>query len=259
MRLPLDDLWSVFGRWTWLEGKMEGSSHIDSIATKNIAPVWLGAGFQVSGYERATSASGTWNLHYNLAQAAVSRNFFSSAYLLFNVQSGLQGAWINQQMRADYSGGTIVRTPTYFKGKNNFRALGLFAAGNLSYYVSKSWKLIGGVLGSVNFGRYQLEQQVLAAIDDGVFSLPYSLHDVLKQTERRTRFAYEAHLGIEWGARVADWLQLAVSAQYDLIEWVDMNQLRRFTFANSQEDRYFYSMNGNLGFQGVSLSIRGDY
>lgn len=254
MRLPVDE-WYAYAKWTRIVGDMSSSTSIPSLNTGNLAPIWLGAGSTQSGYERALEASATWNLHYNVADLAVVRSYFSSAQLSVSVHSGLQGASINQQFRADYSGGTITTLPTYFKGKNNFQAIGLFGECDMGWYIAKNWKLMGGFSGSVNFGRYKLQQQVLAAITDSISSLPYSLHDILNQKEYRTRFAYEANLGIEWNHFFGGGWGISLNAMYHLVEWLDLNQLRRFTFANGAEDRYFFSTNGNLSFQGISASV----
>ena len=254
---PFDN-WDVYARWTQLVGTMNNSSSIDSLDNANIAPIWLGAGYQ-TGYNPVLQSSATWNLHYNVVNFACKRTYFSSSQLALSVHSGVQGAWINQQFQANYAGGTVVNNPTYFKGKNNFQAVGLFSTFGMSWLVSNQWKILGRFQGSLNFGKYKLEQQDLSAVFDRASSLSYSVHDVLDQRSYRTRFAYEAGLGAEWECAWKKQSKLAFQVMYDLSEWIHLNQLRRFTFVNSSNSRYFYSANGNLGFQGFSFATRFDY
>lgn len=254
---PLDH-WSTYAKWTRIAGNMSGSTHIDSIETANIAPIWLGAGYHFSGEERVLSASGRWNLHYNTVSLALKKEYFSSPRLLIGAHAGLQGAWINQQFRANYSGGTLTTGPTFFKGKNNFQAAGIFSEFDMQWFMSKHWKLLSRVQGSLNFGKYRLSQRVMSEINDGSVVLTNSLHNAMQQNLYRTRFAYEAGLGVEFEWAFKKTI-LAVRTMYDLVEWMHLNQLKRFTYSDSRSNRYFFSTNGNLGFQGVSLAVRLDY
>lgn len=254
---PFDD-WDMYARWIWLSGEMSSSTNINSLTTANIAPIWLGAGFQ-TGYAPVLASSATWNLHYNVVNLACKRAYFSSPRLGLSIHSGLQGASIRQQFQANYSGGSVVNDPTYFRGENNFQAIGLFSAFGMSWILSDQWKLLGKFQGSLNFGKYNLSQKNVSAIFDLSGSAPYGLHDNLQQTCYRTRFAYEAELGAEWEWTWKNKTKLALQLMYNLSEWLHLNQLRKFTFVNSSNSRYFYSANGNLGFQGFSFATRVDY
>ena len=180
--LPLDD-WIIYAKWTGLSGEMSGSTHINSVDTKNIAPIWLGAGYHFSGYERVLNAKGKWHLNYNVVDLGLMKRSFSSARLILGAHAGLQGAWINQQFLATYSGGTLAFSPTYFKGKNHFQAVGLFSAFDMAWCLARQWKILSRFQGSINFGRYNLSQQIRAEINDDFVVFPNDLRGVLHQIE----------------------------------------------------------------------------
>ena len=46
--LPIDD-WSVFARWTWFDENASGNTSITSLATENIAALWLALNFFKTG------------------------------------------------------------------------------------------------------------------------------------------------------------------------------------------------------------------
>lgn len=253
------DSWDLYARWTRVCNHSSDTAEVSDLTAQNLAPIWLGAGY-AKGYESVLRSSSSWNLLYNVLDVACMRAYFSSSRLAISVHAGLQGAWINQQFYVRYSEGTVTQNPTYFKGKNDFQSAGLFSACGMSWYLSKEWKILSRFQGAINFGRYKLQQQVLAAVVDGSSSVPYSLHDVLSEVMHRSRFSYEVGLGVEWaGPWKNDNCTLKLRAMYDLSQWVHLNQLRRFTFVNSANDRYFYSSNGDLGFQGISVAVQVDY
>lgn len=258
MRLPLDG-WDLYGKWTRLVGDMSGSSSISTTATENIAPIWLGAGYKFSGYEKVLQASASWDLHYNTVNLALMKSYFSSKRLLLALHTGLQGAWIDQEFQALYRGGTLLLGPASFNAKNNFRSAGLFSALDMGWYLSKHWKILSRFQGSVNFGWYQISQATQGEINDETVLFPDRLRNGIDQSEKRTRFAYEAGLGIEWEYAFRHKQRVALRAMYDLVEWVHLNQMRRFTYSDTLEDRYFFSTNGSLGFQGISLAAKFDF
>ena len=67
---------------------------------------------------------------------------------------------------------------------------------------------------------------------------------------------------MEWStflSRCKDERKLAFSVMYELSEWLHINQLRRFAYSDYASIANFMSMEGTLGFQGISITGRFDY
>ncbi len=255
-KLPIDD-WRVFARWTRLNEDAEGHATAQSITTQTLAAIWLGAEFFSEGYLRARDAKAKWNLHYNVVDAGIGRTFNWGSRLQLTPQTGIRGFWVNQRFSVNYAGGDLT-APANFKGINNFDGAGIFGQINSQWFFARQWAVVAEFLGSVNFGRLRLAQQTLSQIQlTSVFPLRNVIHEVIY----RTRFAYQAAVGLEWSTYLGACSdkKIGFSVLYELSEWIHMNQLRRFVYSDFAAVANFIPLEGDLGFQGISITGRFDY
>ncbi len=256
-RLPLDD-WDLFLRWTRIHTHANDSVSINSLANQNIAAIWLEAEFVLLGYLRARSAEGKWNLSYNTLDLALGRSFYSSGHLMFTPNVGIRGFWINQLFSANYSGGDLT-LPAQFKGKNDFDGAGIFGELGMKWQFLERWSLVGDFLGSFNFGRLKVGQRVVSQIQS--FPPEMIRRDVLQQKTHPLEFCYQGAIGVQWEKffRSCYEKKVTLCILYELVEWLHINQLRRFFYSDFGSITNYFPMDGNLGFQGISARLKVDF
>jgi len=108
---PGHDGWDISAKYTWYHSDNEQNA---SDANGNMLPFTLSTAgaFTVNG---VTSAKSAWDLHYNVLDLELGREFFLSKFLALRIFASLKGAWINQDWDTKYhsneitfnSGGTL--------------------------------------------------------------------------------------------------------------------------------------------------------
>ena len=101
---PKHDGWDSTARYTWLH-----SHSADRASGTNIVPFTLTFdGFSSTQVSQITSARSSWDLHYNVIDLEIGRNFFLSKLLATRLFFGLKGTWINQDWSTRYHANAVT-------------------------------------------------------------------------------------------------------------------------------------------------------
>lgn len=154
------DGWDVFAQYTWLHASNSNSVSGDGTNVFVVGNYATNASQSTGGQptifvgERAT---GSWDLHFNVIDLELGRNFYLSQYLTMRPHIGFKGTWQDQDMTFKYyaqnsfqlenggaGGGNLpVTGPYQAKGKTYTWGIGVRGGLNVAYYMAKSWSLYG--------------------------------------------------------------------------------------------------------------------
>lgn len=103
------DGWDAYVQYTWLHGgtKKSHDNHCsdDSATSGSLIPLWKLVGVQEDDTFRTFSRASTrWDLHFNVIDLEIGRDFFVSRYLTLRPFSGLKITWQRQDNKNLYIG-----------------------------------------------------------------------------------------------------------------------------------------------------------
>lgn len=144
---PGHDGWDLYARYTWYHSH---SSDHASNRDGNMVPIGTYFGkfnnIQVNG---VTSARSDWDLHYNVVDLELGRNFFLSKHLKTRLFSGLRGTWNAQDWNTHYRSNeiTIANNPSLpgtirTKQDQDAWGIGIRMGFNLTWTFYKGWSLV---------------------------------------------------------------------------------------------------------------------
>lgn len=99
------DGWDIYANYTWLypstrHGSIHQGEETGGIQSQWLIPNTTGTDSLVAGLERA---SASWQMHFNVIDTELGRNFFVSPKLTLRPFIGFKGVWINQDYDVHYT------------------------------------------------------------------------------------------------------------------------------------------------------------
>lgn len=230
-----------------------------------------------------TDAKAHLNLHMNLLDLDLGRDYFISKALALHPFVGLRGGWINQTYNLRYTSSIplngqnpfnqVVESTlsTSWKGKSRFATIGLRAGTDLVFYFSPHFGLYAKASGSLLYGRFRVTESTKGAQLVQGPSVGVSTFQVNAQRQfHRVRTNLEGALGLQWEQGFQkDRYYLTLGVGYEISEWFNQNQFaqvnRRITLPGSAGQLTIYEeqttkmSGGDLGFHGLNVSLRFDF
>lgn len=266
------DSWDTLLSWTWLY-----SSTNDSVSSS--PPNFFFALNAMSPYvseegAEAPSISSHFQLHLNLCDWELGRDFFLSKWLTVRPFASLRTGWVNQNWKTHLQGepglniaalgGFIDKYDIYIK--QDFWGIGPRVG------LDTEWGLISG-LGffadgalSLLYGFFEDKRRDVAVLLTPPIppSGPEIVHPFARNITSEQTIA-ELQLGLRWDQPLyCDRYHLRLQAGWEHTVFFDHNRI--FYINGESQDNTFVSQTknlmeygGNLGFQGVSLSGRFDF
>lgn len=97
------DGWDVFAQYTWMRANNSRDSLVQTVATASMLPIVNTADANhLSANNTYYVGRGEWDLHFNVIDLEIGRNFFISQYLTLRPHAGLKGTWQDQKYRVHY-------------------------------------------------------------------------------------------------------------------------------------------------------------
>jgi hypothetical protein len=98
------DTWDLYLNWTWFR-----SNDVKGHANAGTQTMWSDLAFSVDGDQMptlwaASSARTRWDMHFNVIDLELGRNFWISKFLTLRPHFGLKTGWIHQNQSTTYSG-----------------------------------------------------------------------------------------------------------------------------------------------------------
>lgn len=144
------DGWDLFGEYTWLY-----SDDSNNISAPSIQTAALNAGG--AALVSSTAANSNWNLHFNVIDLSLGRNFFLSQYLTLRPHFGLKGTWQEQNWTTNLSGVTST-LGSFASGKLerdfDMWGVGLRTGLDFGWFICKNWSLRAKMAVSALWSNY---------------------------------------------------------------------------------------------------------
>lgn len=145
------DGWDLYANWTWFRSEdVNGRHH-----TKGSETQWTDLSYSNNGTTAPSiwavqNASTRWNMHFNVIDLELGRNFWISKYLTLRPHFGLKTAWIHQNQHVEFDGigtdaaASLASTEkAELDFKQHFWGLGLRTGLNTSWHFNRNWSIYG--------------------------------------------------------------------------------------------------------------------
>lgn len=261
------DYWDLSAVWTHFQTTQTASKAFNFSLTNafdnSFLIPWWGATILGAFADRA---SVNWNLHYNVYDLDLGRNYFVSKTVSVHPFIGVRGATIDQKYHAKYHAlltqAPISEANTSFKATTGFWGVGAHIGSQLQWRMTQSFSLVGNVGGSLLYGDFKIKEKLQAFVSLGTpitKTLPTSIDEHITTGA----FNIEALVGFQWEKFFYNnKYRLAITAGYEWSEWFSQNRLTKFDVANStlgQSADIFARENGDLTLQGANFQVRWDF
>jgi hypothetical protein len=145
------DTWDLYLNWTWLRSEDTKSHH----NTKSSESVFTDLRFSDTGSNEpriwaVQEAETRWNMHFNVIDLELGRNFWISKYLTLRPHFGLKTAWIHQNQSTEFEGvaDTGIASLTSVaeaevKMHQHYWGLGIRTGLNTSWHFDRNWSIYG--------------------------------------------------------------------------------------------------------------------
>lgn len=238
--IPHDD-WDFLMQYTWIKSHVNDSS-------RGVRAKWQIANAATdTDFARAKS---NWDIHINLIDVELGRNFYVSKFLSLRPFVGLKGAIINQDYNAKYfpeNPSVAQVNQLQMRMEQNYWGVGVRGGINSSWHLSSRWSIYGNLALSGLWSQFDV---------DRVDRRTNLSNQTLTTANIRNDFStgkpfLELALGLRWGSYFNQSRNhISLSAGWEQQIFWSHNQY--ISFINS-------SSLGDLTMQGLSAKIRFDF
>lgn len=242
----LYDRWDVYLNYTWLRNNGNKSHAHASSGQELYNRFSLGAADLV--FTDLSSASAKWNLHFNVLDLSLGRNYYVSKHLTLRPHFGLKGTWQKQVYDLKYNR-DVAATNFTADIKQHMWGIGIRGGFNTTWYVCSGFSLIGDLDISGVWSRFNTKREDLsfsATTPDGLLLLneKYVLHTL--------KPVIEWDLGIKWETCFCDdSYRFGILLAWEEQIWINQNEI-----LNNRGDE---TRQGDLVLQGLTLGARFDF
>ncbi|MCB1109859.1 MAG: autotransporter outer membrane beta-barrel domain-containing protein, partial [Chlamydiia bacterium] len=198
------DGWDLFAQYTWLHSSDSNSISSNDAVVSNFA---ANSG-QINGNPTlmfGTRATGKWDLHFNVIDVELGRNFYLSQFLTMRPFIGFKGTWQDQDTRFNYesTGFNIDGVPTPATGPyrihNHVDTWGIGVRGglNLAYYMAKSWSIYGNLAWTSMWADYD-DLKRTDTLDDATTGNSSRRINISNDSYYTIKYVAETEIGLRW-------------------------------------------------------------
>ena len=248
---PKHDGWDLYGRYTWYHSH---STDRAQSADGNMVPIRVAIfGITNTSVNGVTTARSHWDLHYNIVDLELGRNFFLSQFLATRLFFGLRGTWTDQEWKTRYTsnqitfgtGNPLPGIITIHQDQETW-GVGIRMGLNGTWTFFKGFSIVSDASFSGVWIDYDVKRQDQISQDSGGSAITTRI-----KSDPDTIIAnIELMLGLrgEW------WFQqeryhLAAQLGWEAQVWINYGH---FIYLTSQS-------NGDLSFTGLTAKLRFDF
>ncbi len=270
------DGWDLFAEYTWLRSNdNQGSQHLlstftsGSLATLSqrlLDPYWLEnqsiIGVAVTGTTDfiPTDTSAKWQLHLNVVDLELGRNFYVSPRLMLRPYVGLKGTWDKQKwIFSEFDNNPASANPGTPMERALTEKMSIWGIGpriglDTAWHICRSFSFLGDIAVTALWEHFSVD-----AFATG-FNSSSPLHlipdSAIIFNFERSFFTLNPVLEMMLGLRYETWFtcntyHFAVDAGWEFQVWLDQNQFSRRVSLEAT--------GGNLILQGLTLRFRLDF
>lgn len=253
------DGWDVMLEYTWLHSHDSSNTvHTNTPANSTLYPLWnIANHFNDPKYfnNRAPviSAFANWDLHFNMFDLELGRNYYISTYLTLRPHVGLKGGWINQDYSVRYRANISSVEDDNWRIRNDqdYWGVGIRAGLDTAWYFITNFCLYGdfaltGMWSSFDVDRRDTRENLATVTTPtriAIINTQNDFHSVKPVLEFGLGLRYET-----WFSN--NDYHFAIQAGWEEQIWISHNQLLHL-----MEE----SAHGDLSLQGLTLKVRFDF
>ena len=236
------DGWDTQASFTWFQAG--ATAHVEGTVTS------YSLAARLSLLEPFNAAKASVNLHYNIFDFDLGRNFLLSKYFALRPSIGIKGGWINQLFHLywkKYDAFGFINTYGKDRMENNFSGggpkggfTGRWCFGNLQ---KNTVSILGSFEAGYLWGRWSVQDHFIDNLNTSI----------RLNTSPRNFGALVLHsfLGLGWDFNLhSDQMHLSMQLGYEIEDW--LNHLQIFTNISG-------SQNNDLILQGINFGVRLDF
>ena len=251
--LPHDG-WDVVAGWTWFQNNASGSANKKEGALLSSNPLDLSE-LDITGYNSARS---NLNIKLNMINLDVGREFFVSKWMTLRPFMGLRTIWINQDLSATYK--TPIPTSSvksiYSQANNDYWGLGLHSGLNTQWGLGAGFSLFGNTAITILNGFFDITSYKTTQYKDGTHNDNLSNDDSF----RIGRVVAELAMGLRWETLCAnDHCHFEIQGGWEQLMFFGQNQFKHFNGSYASNAGSYFANQGDLTFQGWTISARLDF
>lgn len=251
------DGWDLYANYTWFyndaDGSNKNSKALPGVVENSFIETWaLPAAitpYLVGAFRGGlSSVQATWNLHFNVVDLELGRNFFISNSLKLRPNFGLKAAWLDQKYKlianAAFQSGQSGTKVIHLHQKQDFWGIGTRAGLNSAWQFTKSWSIVGDIAITALYGQFDNHRKDTMIKDAGASpDVTYTPTNISEEFYT-LQPVVELALGLRWETRVSnDRYHIGFQAGWEEQVWFDHN--RYITLGDDHS--------GNLAMQGLTL------
>lgn len=273
------DGWDIGLSWTHFKGK--ASSHDEAEVSDNHTFIPLWSAYQIPETSPIVvfpdllviDIQTQWNLHLDLVDLELGRDFWVSRYLSFRPFVGLRYGLLEQSFTILQAGFVFLIVPDgniandEIDLNNDFRGIGPRVGMDLSWNVGCGFGLYSTLAAALLYGRFNVkhDERLREAVS------PFSKLQFLTTEDhfRASRASLDLQFGVEYAALICD-CRYGISGRlgWEQHLFFHQNQLWRVTrhsaigdasLPNNHGENVHQQRRGNLCTQGLTLSLRFDF
>lgn len=251
------DGWDVYSQYTWLH--TDGSSSISR--QDNVVLPFILTGGALNNTETliTDSAQSHANLHFNVVDLELGRNFYISQFLTLRPHIGCKGTWQNQSWRTNYisnnfllnlqEGSAISVSGPYRTHHNNkYYGVGFRFGIDTAWHFTSNWSIFGDIAWTAMWSRYRLLRR--DAIHNNLTAQKYLIYNT-RSNFYDIKFIGELQAGLRFDIWFSDdRYHLQVQAGWEEQLWIN-----HMTFIQFATNPAYYDMTT----QGLTAMLRFDF
>lgn len=251
--LPWDH-WDFQAQYSWLHSSSNTSRITDN--NGNIAQaVTVGSltndTTQLTGI---TYARSTWDLHFNVIDLELGRNYYLSQHITLRPFAGLKGTWQSQDWSVKYNADSVSVNGSsrdqggrvHMKQDQFFWGIGVRTGMNSQWYVSKDWSIFANTALSALWNDFSVDRHDRFQ--------PYDAESTTTLNTKNSSYDLHTIAEFQLGMMGQWWFadnkyHFAISAAYEQQVWINYGHFIFLSGSNS----------GDLSLHGLTLKARFDF
>lgn len=252
--LNLDhDCWDIYANYTWFQGK-GGKRSVSSTPTETTIRTSLLT--NATGLVNPIQVEGSWNLHFNVVDLELARNFYVSRCLALRPFVGVKGTWQTQRFHAQivsqfpFDPTLILPIDTAREQfKERFGGIGLRGGLDSNWYFTRHWGIYANASASALWGRFnnRTKENVHREFEDHIEI--FDLENVKDKFDTLLP-VLEMGLGLKWENWFScDEYHIEADLGWEEQIWFAMNDFSPYSLAGSAcSNLVLYGLTAKLQF-----------
>ncbi len=252
------DGWDIYAQYTWLHASDTRTQKGSNLYLPEYVPADGGPSYF------STENRGKWDLHFNVIDLELGRNFYLSQFLTMRPHIGLKGTWQDHDWKttSKFANGFDVRVdnqqqqqtqtltgPAQINKHYDVWGIGVRGGFNIAWYMSKCWSIYGDLSLSTLWTNYH-KQTFTAKVDDTTTGNSRGLANIDNDNIYTCKYIAELELGLRWEIWFYDDnYHFAIQAGWEQQTWINWSAFNEL----------LYGIPNDMSLQGLNLKFRFDF